>query len=227
MQQNFEHSYLRNEIEINKKMVFERALLIAGTALAATLMPKDAKGIELLGLPFIGALAFNLWFTVNRLKSNMRIIAYIQLFHEPEKKLTWIGWENALRFYRMWLERCKDEVKTAKAKYSNITQYDNLAFYIPILILHIAMAIVIVLFMSFRAWSLGPYKIATGCELAVSFFLIINIASLVLFLIFVALFYKPNELKDGIEQNRILWIAVIESYTNGCLKKIIDAEKKK
>lgn len=223
MSKEFEHGYLRNEIETNKKMVFERALLIAGAAFAATLLPKDAKGIELLGLPSLGALAFNLWFTVNRLKSNMRIIAYIQLFHESESNLPWIGWENSLRIYRIWLKRCKDDEKEAKVKFSNITQYDHLSFYIPIYILHIAMALAIVLFMSFRAWSTGPYQTAT-CELSTSFFLILNTVAFIVFLIWVLVSYRPNDLRYGIEKNRILWNSVIKSYTAGCLKKVLEEE---
>ena len=223
MSKEFEHSYLRNEIETNKKMVFERALLIAGAALAATLLPKDAKGIELLGIPSLGALVFNLWFTVNRLKSNMRIIAYIQLFHESDRNLPWIGWENSLRIYRIWLKKCKGDATETKTKLSNITQYDNLSFYIPIFTLHIAMALAIVLFMSFRAWSTGPYQ-TTTCELPISYFLILNSVAFVIFVICVLVFHRPYELKHGIEKNRILWIAVIKSYKTGCLKKILDEE---
>ena len=199
MSQEFEHGYLRNEIETNKKMVFERALIIAGAALTTTLLPKDAKGVELLGLPSVGALAFNLWFTVNRLKSNMRIIAYIQLFHESNNNLPWIGWENSLRIYRIWLEQCKDDVEEAKAKFRNIHQNDNLSFYIPIFILHIVMALSIILFLSFRTWSTDPYQTAT-CELPVSLFLIINTVAFIVFLIWVSVFYNPNDLRHGIEK---------------------------
>lgn len=223
MSQEFEHSYLRKEVETNKKMVFERALLIAGAALAATLLPKEAKGVELLGIPSIGALAFNLWFTVNRLRSNMRIIAYIQLFHESENKLSWIGWENALRIYRIWISRCKVEVEKAKVEFSNITQYDNLSFFIPILILHNAMALAIALFMSFRAWAAGPFQTAS-CELPFTFFLILNSVAFILFVIWVSVYCRPDELKHGIEKNRILWTAAIESSTIGCLKKFLEEE---
>jgi len=221
MSKEFEHSYLRTEIAANKNMVFERALLIAGVALAATLVPKDAKGVELLGIPSLGALAFNLWFSVNRLKSNMRIIAYIQLFHESDAQFTWIGWENALRIFRIWLKQCKEEAGKAKHILSDIPQYDNLSFYVPILALHLAMAFTIVLFMSFRAWSTGPYQ-TTTCNLPVSFFLILNTIALIVFVLWVAIFYRPGELRHGIEKNRILWVAVLESYAAGCLRRVID-----
>jgi len=50
------------------------------------------------GLVFI--LGFNLWFIGNRLQSDARIVAYIQLVHEGRFKDRWFGWENALREYR-------------------------------------------------------------------------------------------------------------------------------
>ena len=102
----FEHGYLRTELAANKKLVFERALVIVAVGLAASLLPKDAQGVQLLGFPIIGALGFNLWFSVNRLQSSNRIAAYIQLFHEADRKFSWVGWENALRLHRIWLKRC-------------------------------------------------------------------------------------------------------------------------
>ena len=218
-----EHEYtcLRKEIEENKKMVFERAMLIAGVALAATMLPKDAKGIELIGIPSIGALFFNLWFTVNRLKSSARIIAYIQIFYESECKYKWIGWENALRKYRIWFNECDKEVNFVKSKLKNINQYDNLSFYMPILILHVAMAFSISFLMSFRALLIGPYH-TVNFNLPVSFFLILNGSVFVFFIVLVLIFYRPSNLKFEIEKNRLLWMAVMSSCSDGCLSKIND-----
>ena len=219
---DYEHQYLRNEIETNKKMIFERALLIAGTALAATLLPKEAKGIELLGIPAMVALAFNFWLSVNRLRSNMRIIAYIQLFHERENKLPWIGWENSLRISRIWQNNCKVELDLSEALHNSIDQYDNLSFYKPIRKLHNAMAIAISFFMSFRVWTSGQYTKIVWDDI---FLLIIpiNIAAFLAFFIWTLSYnyFKTNELLNGIEKNRIQWISVFESYENGCLKEVL------
>ena len=220
---NFERQYLRSEIESNKKLVLERALLIAGVGLAATLVPKDAKGIELLGLPAIGALAFNLWFTVNRLTSSSRIIAYIQLFHEFANDLVWIGWENALRLARIWSEECEHEKKMAEKRFATIPQYDNLSFYGPILALHIAMAVAIAGLMSFRAWVHGPTKTPDG-DISIFSYIGLNFAAATIFSLWALITCPPKKLLYGIEKNRILWMAVIKSYTNGELRKVLENE---
>ena len=47
-------------------------------------------------------LYYNLRFTVNRINSSNRIIAYIQLFIED--KYEGLGWENSLRIYRTFVK---------------------------------------------------------------------------------------------------------------------------
>lgn len=221
-----ERSYLRVEIETNKKLVFERALVIAGVGFIATLFPNDAEGSELLGVPVIGALAFNLWFTVNRLKSNSRIIAYVQLFHESAANHCWIGWENALRQYRIWHKNrdCDQERETVKEKIKHIEQYDNLSFYNGILILHLSMAAAIAGLMCYRAWILEsmtpppagvPVLVLSGIYLTTVF----------VFFFWARLEYQPEELKDAIEKERIRWAAVYESYTSGKLRSIKDTDQ--
>ena len=217
--QDFEHQYLRNEIETNKKMIFERALIIAGTALAATILPKEAKGIELLGIPAIAALAFNFWLSVNRLRSNMRIVAYIQLFHESENEMEWMGWENSLRIYRIWLKKCKDEYNFSETLHSGIDQYDNLSFYIPIRYLHIAMAFAISFFMSYRVWTADQHTNIVWDNLSL-WVILFNTIAFIIFLIWIlaSSYFRPKELLHGIEKDRIRWVAVFKSYRMGCLK---------
>jgi hypothetical protein len=225
--QDFEHQYLRNEIETNKQMIFERALLIAGTALAATILPKEANGIELLGIPAIAALAFNFWLSVNRLRSNMRIVAYIQLFHESENEMEWIGWENSLRIYRIWLKKCEDEYRLSETLHSGIDQYDNLSFYIPIRYLHIAMAFAISSFMSFRVWTVDQHTNILWNDLSL-WVILLNIAAFIFFLIWIlsSSYFRPKDLLYGIEKNRIRWVAVFKSYKSGRLKETLANEAK-
>jgi len=228
----FERNYLRAEIDSNKKLVFERALLIAGAGFAATLFPENAEGSELLGFPIIGALAFNLWFTVNRLKSNSRIIAYIQLFHESKTDHCWIGWENALRQYRIWDSNCKDEKHAAEERFKQIKQYDNLSFYNAILAFHLSMAAAVAGLMCYRAWALKSDIVSwtlksdiVSEEVGIIVFCGIYLVTVIVFFLWARLEFSPDEVKDAIEKNRIRWAAVIDSYTNGELRNIAESEQ--
>ena len=219
-----ERSYLRKEIEANKRLVFERALLIAGATFAASILSKDTKGVELLGLPAIGALAFNLWFTVNRLFSNARIVAYVQLFHEQDAGYSWIGWENALRQYRIWHKCCHEEKALAEQRYAEITQYDSLSFFTAFLTLHLATAWSISVFMVVRTM-LQQYSSGVTIEAYLLTVFILNIGAAITITLWAYRKFRPEELKLGIEKCRILWEAIMESYTNGDLRKIESGSK--
>ncbi len=212
---DFERQYLRDEIASNKRLVFERALVIVAAGLAASLLPKDAKGIQLIGIPTIGALAFNLWFTVNRLTSNSRIVAYIQLFHESERELPWVGWENALRLHRLWLSH-PERIESARSQYGAVKQYDNLSFYKPIFALHLTMALLVAALMSFVSWSSTPFSTPLG---AVPPYLIpaLNFGCAVALCVW-AIRFRPEKLKHGIERNRLIWREVFQSYKKGELE---------
>lgn len=112
-----EYISLREEHEKNRSYMFERPLIVLGIIAASTqyllssLFPKSLQELEVVQnvrwipliiiLPaFIGILYYNLVFVSQRLKSDARIVAYIQLFHENELFNQWIGWETSLRFYR-------------------------------------------------------------------------------------------------------------------------------
>ena len=89
-----EYDTLRNELLEAKRHIFERPLIIAALT---------AAGLQFLDKPFALALPsvvalltlFNFWFTLNRIQSANRIVAYIQLVLEPSAKLQWIGWDPA------------------------------------------------------------------------------------------------------------------------------------
>ncbi len=105
-----EYNHLRNEAEINKKYVFERPILILTICVAAINFGQPIQ------LPYIPSfitilLCFNLLFTVNRLRSASRIIAYIQYVIE-KKYEPYIGWENYLMYHRKFrYELGKRELK--------------------------------------------------------------------------------------------------------------------
>ncbi len=190
---DFERNHLRTEIQANKKLVFERALLLAGVALATSLLSTPAKGAEWLGLPAIGALAFNLWFTVNRLRSNARIIAYVQLFHESETMYPWLGWETALRYRRIWLASCCEERTLAESRFNQITEYDNLGFFKPILALHLTTAFAVAGLVSLRAW-VDPTSTPAG-QVPIPVFCGINFAVAILFAVWTFHITRPTEVR--------------------------------
>ena len=96
-----EYRSLRAELAENRKLIFARPLLIVAGALGGKFAAGDSVTGELYVPILLVALFFNLWFMKNRLHSNGRIVAYLQLVHETREYL-WIGWETALRRYRFW-----------------------------------------------------------------------------------------------------------------------------
>ena len=81
-------------------------------------------------------LYFNLAFTAKKLRSDARIIAYIQVYHENCSE-HWIGWETSLRNYRYWMEDHKKDLdnwlkKNAHREYVHAEDW----FYIQIYRFH-------------------------------------------------------------------------------------------
>ena len=129
-----EFNALREELRINRKFIFERPLLIVGGAYAANALFKSTSpNSEFLGLIVVFILFYNLWFTINRLKSSARIIGFIKIFHESEYKYSWIGWESSLIKYRNYCKNNKEKINSIRKKYLNMEQYDTRRFYSPIL----------------------------------------------------------------------------------------------
>lgn len=73
-----EYELLRNELNDNKKYVFERPLIIFTAACIFLDYISNTGYIMLFPCLIILLLLFNLHFTANRLNSNARIIAYIR-----------------------------------------------------------------------------------------------------------------------------------------------------
>lgn len=136
-----EHRQLRQELETNRRFVFERPLLIAGAGFAGYAGLSSKLDLRPLPIPVLAVLLFNLWFTYNRLRSNARIISYIQLVHDPEGLGQWIGWESALRRYRMWLTLRPDAWRLVRGRVRD--QHDSMGFYAPILWFHIALGVIV------------------------------------------------------------------------------------
>jgi len=93
-----EYENLRKESDTNKNYVFERPILIVTVSLA-TINFGANDYISYVPAFITILLCFNLLFTVNRLYSSARIIAYITLVIERNYK-PYYGWENMLHFHR-------------------------------------------------------------------------------------------------------------------------------
>jgi hypothetical protein len=209
-----EYKFLRTELEINKKFVFERPLLIIGTGMAILGTLYNVNAIFLAPIPFLAILYYNLSFTNNRLKSSSRIIAYIQLVHEEEQLIT-PGWESALKIYRKtnvrkqennqnWKSALRIYWKTNFGKQENNqnkdSDYDNLTFSKQIFDFHLQIGAYIATVMNFGAlitkWnSLNWFFI---------FLFLINVASIFIYIV-KTIELSLEEMHSEIERDRIRW----------------------
>lgn len=142
-----EYRSLLEEHRKNRSYIFERPILILGiVAVAMQYFYESTIGqIVLACLIFI--LCFNLWFIGNRIRSDARIVAYIQLVHEGELRAEWLGWENTLRLYRTWMMRHNKtgDLETLRSKKLNPEAVpDRIVFYPAIWLLHFVLILSIV-----------------------------------------------------------------------------------
>ncbi|MCX6322346.1 MAG: hypothetical protein NTX93_11180 [Bacteroidia bacterium] len=94
-----EYETLRQELNENRKYVFERPLLIITAALVFFEYIAKTPFIMLFPNIIIFLLLFNLKFTSNRLNSSARIVSYIRLFIEKKDPSNY-RWESFLSKYR-------------------------------------------------------------------------------------------------------------------------------
>ena len=199
-----EYEVLTNELIQGKSYVFERPILIITASLALFQFIEEQYAIYF-PIVIIGLLFFNLWFTVNRLESMARIIAYIQLIHE-DNETKWFGWETSLRYYRKYL-RIK-RLKINKIKIEDSMIYDNIGFYPPIYWMHVILTISI-----FLALAIFTISNAECNNMIMS---LLTFVTLIRFLIY-AVVKRPPNIKPNIERNRKIWVNVFAVWDN--LKK--------
>jgi hypothetical protein len=194
-----EYDTLRNELLEAKRHVFDRPLVIAALA---------AAGLQFLDKPFALVLPsvvalltiFNFWFTLNRVQSANRIVAYIQLVLEPSAELPWIGWESSLREYRRWLKTNPDARTFVDAKLDDTAIPDALMYYPALYYFHLAL-------MSSAVLASGGLLIQQPNRWRFIFFL----PTLLLASQSIKYFtrWKPDRLKASIERNRVIWQNVL------------------
>jgi hypothetical protein len=190
-----EYDTLRNELLEAKRHVFERPLIIA--ALAAAGLQFLDKPFALV-LPSIVALLtiFNFWFTMNRVQSANRIVAYIQLVLEPSAKLQWIGWESSLRKYRGWLKANPDARTFVDAQLDQTAVPDALMYYPALYYFHFALMFSALL-------ASGGLLIQQSNWWRFVFFLPTLLLAGQSMKYFTR--WKPSRLRASIERNRVIW----------------------
>jgi hypothetical protein len=199
-----EYQTLRQELLESKRYVFERPLLIATAGLASLGAVKGGY-VAAIVPPFMSiVLLFNFWFTVNRLHSAARIIAYIQLELEERNFGPWKGWETCLREYRKWLKDQNAEA-LVDSKVDKEAVPDALMYYPAIYLLHLGIA-------SLAAISSSVLAILDRNWLTISCLA----ASLLLTIWFLksALDHQPRLMRTRIERNRVIWEYVLAKMSS-------------
>ena len=197
-----EYQSLRQELLESKRYVFERPLLIAAAGIAALSAFRDVQAAPV-PLVITGLLLFNLWFTVNRLQSASRIVAYIQVQLEKERVAPWQGWETSLRAYRKWLKR-EDAELIIKRDLDKEAVPDALMYYPAIYQLHLGIALLSVAGSGFLVLQ-SPSPVSIACSvgtLLLTGWLSIN-----------ALRHRPAQMRGLIEVNRVIWSHVLEEMS--------------
>jgi hypothetical protein len=196
-----EYNSLRNELLQNKQYVFERPLLIITATGIAAVQVSDKPSL-ILPVLLIIILWVNLRFTVNRLRSIARIVAYISVVLEsaPER---WTGWENALRTYRIWIKQhTKEEQRFLLAKHIDQDAIpDAMMFYEPIYLLHVSTVI------GALVLSIPSLSDIRDVPEIVSF--VFALAAAFLFLYYGLGSYHPKKMRNLIEVRRAIWIEVL------------------
>lgn len=195
-----EYQTLREELLQSRRYVFERPLLIAALGVAAI---KEGALLILYPPVLAGLLLFNFWFTVNRLLSSARIVAYIQLVLEEGSIGYWRGWETSLRKYRIW-HRTDLEAKQrmVSEELARSEASDALMYYPAIFRLHVF------LIASSAVGSLAAAKAWPGPVSIVCAFLTWVFA---VFFAHYCFKWKPSKMQTLIERNRIIWRHVLGS----------------
>jgi len=193
-----EYQTLRQELSESKRYVFERPLLIATAGIAALGATKGGY-VAAVPLFMMVFLLFNFRFTVNRLHSAARIVAYIQLELEERAFGAWKGWETCLREYRKWLNT-PDATAIVDAELDRAAVPDALMYYPPIFILHLGIAsvgIVSSVILAVRDANWATLVCGAGTLLLAAWFFTS------------AYVYRPTSMRAAIERNRVVWTHVL------------------
>lgn len=204
-----ELGFLRAEMEANRKYIFERPFVIlAGAFAAATTLTGLVDTAALPALVTV-LLSFNLWFTFNRLQSTSRIVAYLQYVHTPERSNLWIGWEAALRKYRM----TPQQPESSSDVFDQESEERESRFYGPILAFHMVSAICITVFVVLR---LLNELIPCSSPSIIQWFLIGIDCGALIGLCILAIIYRPSRVRSAIDLSWKRWVVVHQPSKGDC-----------
>jgi len=196
-----EYSTLREELLQAKRYVFERPLLIVALGVGG-LTTLEIEYSAALGLVLASLILFNFRFTVNRLMSAARIVAYVQLELEKGTTESWSGWESSLRYYRKWLKQdpaaAKAEVEAAMDKQA---VPDAMLHYPPIYQLHMALM---------AAATVGSVAVTVVAPSIVNIICSVGVLALAANFGAASNRYRPSVISALIERNRVIWSRVFE-----------------
>ena len=196
-----EYSTLREELLQAKRYVFERPLLIVALGVGG-LTTLEIEYSAALGLVLASLILFNFRFTVNRLMSAARIVAYVQLELEKGTTESWSGWESSLRYYRKWLKQdpaaAKAEVEAAMDKQA---VPDAMLHYPPIYQLHMALM---------AAATVGSVAVTVVPPSIVNIICSVGVLALAANFGAASNRYRPSVISALIERNRVIWSRVFE-----------------
>ena len=203
--QLLEYASLRQEILQNKSYIFERPLLIVGAFVAAITQLGKSDFAILMPPILIFILLINFWFTANRLRSNARISAYIDVILESADSTKWIGWERSLRIYRLLIKTSPEVLEEKVSKFFNASAVpDALMFYPAIYRFHLGIVI----------FSIIIYILLISNDKLCRPEFLISLIAMILLNIF--LFYHflvrspPAKMKNLIERERAIWMVLFE-----------------
>jgi len=196
-----EYDALRAELQDGRKYIFERPLVIAALATAGAQFLDKPPALIL--PPVLAVLSvFNFWFTVNRIRSACRMVAYIQLVLEPSATVPWLGWETSLREYRKWIKRNGDaSTASVTSRIDHDAVPDALTYYPSLYYFHMGLiggATLIALGLLIQYGT--PWR--WGCFLITA---VLGAWSVVYLKR-----WRPSVMKDAIERQRVLWQSTLK-----------------
>ncbi len=212
-----EYRALQEEHRRNRSYIFGSPLLVLG-AVAAGLEYSGKKDSGESGLFVLSVLifviTFSLWFLRNRLKSDARIVSYIQLVHEGQLKAQWKGWESMLREYRIWIQKRNDAKDLATSRDKWIEQDAvpcALMFYPAIWTLYIILVLAVSALISIKAIPLfnqtqliSPLWVALATALC----------AVIVFFSYASKSMRPGKLNAVYEEERATWLCVFDYVKN-------------
>ena len=228
-----EYKYLQGEHQKNRSYIFERPVLIIGIVTFAAQfliqyqspanvsanLSEHGQGIlalpimkPIMVLALIFILIFNLAFISERIKSDARIVAYIQLFHEGALVPYWVGWETSLRYHRRWMNKYSKNLKEKLKDKVDINSVYHIGWFYPKIYLFHAIFIIGLLYI-FLIWCIEIYYIN---QYSVSFLFLIGLCITIYFI-----WSNPwnpwhnSHHSNLVEVQRAIWFDVFED----CVKK--------